>query len=131
MDKLYSKNALIIKAVSCFMLSPLYALIESLSIFYVLTHLIILVGSLYTIPFWLSASYLKKYRVRSIGRYVWLDFVACYFSAFLGALFTEVIYTIFTGDTSFAGIYTLIFAMLLLAISLIFWVVYFVLSRKK
>ncbi len=131
MNKLYSKNALIIKAASCFMLSPLYLLIESLSIFYMLAHLVILVGCLYTIPFWLSASYLKKFRVKSIKKYILFDFLACYVPAFLGTLCTEVVYTIVTADTSFAGIYTVIFSIIFLFISLLFWFLYVILSRKK
>ncbi len=135
MDKLYSKNALIIKAVACILLSPLYMLTSSLldiqnAFIYVMVS-IVPIGCLYTIPFWMSVAYLKKYRVSSIKKYILLDFLSCFITSFLGVLCSEIVLTVITADTSVAGLLTIIFAIIFLIISAIFWLIYLILARKK
>ncbi len=135
MDRLYSKNALIIKAATCVMLSPLCILVSSLidiqNPFVYIMVTLVPIGCLYTIPFWMSVSYLSKYRIKSIKKYILLDILSCFVSATLGVLCTEIVYTVIYADTSVAGMLTLIFAVIFLIISAIFWLMYLILSHKK
>ncbi len=117
------------------MLSPLCILVSSMldiqnPFMYVMTSLVP-IGCLYTIPFWMSVSYFKKYRISSIKKYILMDLISCYLAATVGVLFSEIVYTVITRDTSVAGILTVIFSIIFLNISAIFWLMYFVLSRNK
>jgi len=117
------------------LLSPLYMLTSSLldiqnAYIYVMVS-IVPIGCLYTIPFWMSAAYLKKYRVSSIKKYILLDFLSCFITAFLGVLCSEIVLTVVTADTSVAGLLTIIFAIIFLIISALFWLIYLILARKK
>ena len=73
MDKLYSKTALLAKAVGCFVLTPLFfAMISAIDSGVILLYFIILavpIGCVYTIPFWLTLSFIRKYRVDEIKKY--------------------------------------------------------------
>lgn len=135
MDKLYSKQILILKAVCCLLLAPLYALLSRLltiedGFVYILVS-IVPVMCVYCLPFWLSLSYIKKYRVSTIGIYVLWDAVVCLIPAFLGTLFYEIVFSIVNGRNVSDGFVTLIFTAIFCIISFIFWVLYFIFSYKK
>ncbi len=136
MERLYSKRALIIKAVFCILLSPLYVIISSLinieNVFIYVIISAIPTACLYTIPFWLSLHYIIEYRIAGkIGKYILLDLGVCFAPAVLGILFSEVIYTVANKSTDAAGIITVIFSAIFIITTLIFWLFYFVFSRKK
>lgn len=135
MDKLYSKQALMVKAVFCVMLAPLYTLIAQLvsvedGFLYIFLSTVP-VGCLFTIPFWFSLLYLKKYRVNRIGKYILLDFFICVLPAIFGILISEIFVSIIEGKTMADGIATAIFSTIFMLISLLFWLIYFIFSRKK
>ena len=135
MDKLYSKASLFVKAAVCFMLTPLffaitYALNSELLLFYFILSAIP-VGCLYTIPFWISVSFVRKYKVGNIKRYIFLDIISCYLPAVFGSLVTEVIDSVIRQSTEMAGLITVMFSIILLLITLIFWLMYLLYSRNK
>ena len=135
MDKLYSKPLLVIKAIYCICLCPLNVLISSYitveDAFIYLMLCAVPVGCLFTVPFWFSAVYLKKYIVTKIGKYVLLDALSCVVPAIFGVLFTEIVYTIISETTVMAGIVTAIFTVIFIIVALVFWLIYLILSRQK
>ena len=135
MDKLYSKQILILKAVCCFLLAPLSALLSFLisvedSFVYILLS-VVPIGCLYTVPFWLTLTYMKKYRVSEIGKYIIYDSIVSLIPAIFGALTFEIIFTVVNGKTAANGFVTLIFGLIFLIVSLIFWLMYWIFSYKK
>lgn len=135
MDKLYSKTALAVKAVYCALLAPLYLIISTLisvtdSFLYVLLT-VIPAGCLYTVPFWISVTYLHKYRVCGIKKYVLFDAVSCFLPAVLASLFVEIIYSVTVDMSAVSGIVTLIFTMVYFAVTILFWLVYLLLYKRK
>ena len=135
MDKLYSKQILILKAVCCFLLAPLSALLSFLisvddSFVYILLS-IVPIGCLYTIPFWATLSFVKKYRVARIGQYIVFDAVVCLIPAVFGALTFEIIFTVINGKTVSSGFVTLVFSFIFIIASAIFWLMYWIFSYKK
>lgn len=135
MDKLYSKRANFIKILFCLLLAPVYYLISSVisidDVFIYTFFSAIPVCCLYTIPFWLSVTHLKKYRVKKIGKYILYDFAFCFSPAIFGILFAEVISAIINGKTDADGIITAIFLIVFAIISVIFWLLYLLFSYKK
>ena len=131
--KLYSKRSLVIKAIFCLMLAPIYMLASSLvnidDAFIFTVVGIVPIGCLYTIPFWFTAVYLKKYRCDSLKKILLYDFISCVCPAFFGMLFSEIIYTIVNGTSFVDGIVTVIFAFVFLIITLVFWISYFICIR--
>lgn len=133
MDKLYSKTALAIKGVLCAFLSPLFFLLASVinienSYLYVIVALLP-IGCLYTIPFWLSLFHIKQYYTGKISNFVIYDSAYCLAPAFLGILFTEIVYTVLTQNSLSAGLITLIFTIIFVLISLLFWGLYYIFSK--
>ncbi|MBE6691778.1 MAG: hypothetical protein E7586_00395 [Ruminococcaceae bacterium] len=134
MDKLYSKAALITKAVFCVCLSPLYMLLSALLTiedgFLYLVFSIVPVVCLYTIPFWITLIFIKKYPVVKIGKYALFDCLCCFAPAVLGMVLADVAYTVAWGATNVSGIMTLIFVVIYLIITLVFVLLYFLFSYK-
>ncbi len=135
MDRLYSKSALIIKAAFCVILAPLYMLLSNLLYiedgFLFILVTVIPIGCLFTLPFWLTAFHLLKYRVKKIGRFILLDAAVCLAPALISTVFCELVYVLINGKTAADGILTIIFASIFFIISLIFWLLYFISSRIK
>lgn len=135
MDKLYSKIALIAKTISCFLLVPVFfVMVSTVNSGLLLMNFIIsavAVGCLYTIPFWMSFGVIKKYRVNKIKKYIVNDFLFCYVPAIFGSLVAEVVDSVIRNSTEMAGLITLIFIIILLSISAVFWLMYFLCSYKK
>lgn len=135
MDKLYSKIALTTKTISCLLLVPLFfALASAMNDDLLLVKFVIsavVVGCVYTIPFWMSLSVIKKYRVNKIKKYIVNDFLFCYVPAVLGSLITEVVDSIIRSSIEMAGFITLVFMIILLVISAVFWLLYFLYSYKE
>lgn len=135
MDKLYSKIALFIKAAFCLLVAPLCLILADYSAvgdgfsFVVLT--VLTVGCFYTIPFWTSVFYLKKFRVKGIRKFVLWDALVCLIPAVIGILSYDFAYTLINGTTVASGIVSLIFIVVFLLITLVFWLFYFVLSKIK
>ena len=134
-EKVYSKSAIIIKVIFSLMLAPMYVLFSSfMNIEDGFLHIILSVvpiACLYTLPYWVSLVYIKKYPSPSIGKYILFDSVSCLIPAFFGILITEIIITVINGKTLADGITTLIFTVIFAVISLIFWLLYFIFSKMK
>ena len=135
MDKLYSKRVIIYKAVLCALLAPLYALlsysIPSDNFFLYLAVTTVPIGCIYTLPFWTTLNWIRKYRVEKIGKYMLLDFLLCLIPATFSFLLFEIITAILNGTTAADGFVTVIFFIVFIIISLVFWLLYFVFSRNK
>ena len=116
MDRLYSKQILIIKAVFCFLLSPLYSIFSSLiytdNVFLYTVLSFMPIACIFTVPFWITLNYIKKYRVFKISKYVILDFVSVIAPSFMGVLISEVFYIVSNGRSNFDGIVTVMFSFI-------------------
>ena len=135
MDKLYSKQILIIKAVFCFLLSPLYSifsyLIEVENAFLYVVLSLMPIACVYTIPFWITLTFIKKYRVSKISKYAIIDLLSVTVPSFMGVLTSEVIYIISNGTSQLDGIVTLMLSAVFVLIALVFWLLYYVFSYKQ
>jgi hypothetical protein len=135
MDKLYSKQILIIKAVFCFLLSPLYSifsyLIEVENAFLYVVLSLMPIACVYTIPFWVTLTFIKKYRVSKISKYAIIDLLSVTVPSFMGVLTSEVIYIISNGTSQLDGIVTLMLSAVFVLIALVFWLLYYVFSYKQ
>ena len=134
-EKVYSKSAIIIKVIFSLMLAPMYVLFSSFmniedGFLYIILS-VVPIACLYTLPYWVSLVYIKKYPSPSIGKYILFDFVSCLIPAFFGILIAEIIITVINGKTLADGITTLIFTVIFAVISLIFWLLYFIFSKMK
>jgi hypothetical protein len=128
MDKLYSKKALAIKASCCALLGPFYAalnaLIEIEHMYFNLTVPVLIVACLYTIPFWVTLAYIKKYRVPGIKKAIKLDALCCLLPACAGMIITETVIVLSAGRGAADGFITLVFAAVFVIISAVFWLLY-------
>lgn len=127
MDKLYSKKALLLKATYCFCLPLLHQVLTAGAFGASVTWLFwsfVLIGSLYTVPFWLSLQYLKRYRVSGVVRYILFDLGCCFAPAFASALLYECVVHMFVEASSQNGLYTLLIFFILLSVSGVFWLLY-------
>ncbi len=135
MDKYYSKAALTVKAVFCVCLSLLYMLLSALlnieDGFLYLIASIFPVVCLYTVPYWVSLTYIKKYPVIKIGKYALLDALSCFVPAALSIVFIDIAYTVAYGVSNSSGMMSLIFIVIYLLITLVFSCLYFVFSYKS
>lgn len=135
MDKLYSKQILIIKAVFCFLLSPLYSIFSYLlnveNAFLYVVFSLMPIACIYTVPFWVSLSYIKKHRVYKIGKYIVYDLVSVTLPSFMGILFSEIFYIFSNGKGDFDGILTVMFSLIFIIISGVFWLLYYMFSYKN
>ena len=134
MDRLYSKQILIIKAVFCFLLSPLYSIFSSLiytdNVFLYIVLSFMPIACIFTVPFWITLNYIKKYRVFKISKYVILDFVSVIAPSFMGVLISEVFYIVSNGRSNFDGIVTVMFSFIFIIIAVVFWLLYYLFSHK-
>ena len=134
MDKFYSKAALITKAVLCVCLSPLYMLISALLTiqdgFLYLVCSIVPVVCLYTVPYWISLVYIKKYPVAKIGKYAIFDLIFCLIPAILSIVLSDVAYIIAYGNSDIYGIMSLIFIAIYFIVTAIFILLYLIFSYK-
>ena len=128
MDKLYSKKALIIKAVCCVLLGPLFVLINAVTeIEHMLLNLavpVLVISCLYTVPFWLTLTHIKKYRVDGIKAAIKLDALCCLLPAFAGVIITETVSVLIFGKGAADGFITLVFAAVFILITAVFWLLY-------
>lgn len=135
MDRLYSKQILIIKAVFCFLLSPLYSIFSSLiytdNVFLYIVLSFMPIACIFTVPFWITLNYIKKYRVFKISKYVILDFVSVIAPSFMGVLISEVFYIVSNGRSNFDGIVTVMFSFIFIIIAVVFWLLYYLFSHKN
>jgi hypothetical protein len=86
---------------------------------------------MFTLPFWLTLIYVKKYPTGSICKYVVLDAASNILPAFFAILLSEVIMAVTVEKTAVHGMITLIFLVLFLLVALLFWLLYFVFSKIK
>ena len=131
MDRLYSPKSLFSKAAFCFFLPWVHQLITSGSLSSSVLWLFastVLIGCLYTIPFWISLVAVHRQRVVKIGRYVLMDLLCCFAPAVVASLAFEI-YTLFTSASDLAGLYTLLISAIFLLISGIFWLLYLVTGK--
>lgn len=127
MDKLYSKKVLFLKATYCFCIPLVHQLLTAGEFGTSLTWLFwsfVLVGSLYTVPFWISLRYLNRYRVSRIGRYIILDLATCFVPAFVSALLYECIVHMFVQASAQNGLYSLLIFFIFLSVSGVFGLLY-------
>jgi hypothetical protein len=89
------------------------------------------IACMFTLPFWLTLVYVRKYPTGSIVKCVVLDATCNILPAFLAILLSEVIMAIAVEKTTAHGMITLIFLVLFLLIALLFWLLYFVFSKQK
>jgi len=134
MDKLYSKKALFIKSIGCLLLGPIYYVLALITgnddIFLDIVVSILPVGCLYTIPFWFTLSYIKKYRSTGVKRAILFDFLCCFIPAFGGMLICEYVSILINGKGVADGFITLVFGTIFISISLLFWLFYRIAHKK-
>ena len=126
MDKLYSNRALVTKACCCILLPFVHIVVVSaLSVDSLLSFLYsnILIGCLYTIPFWMTLIRLNRYGADRIRRYVILDFVSCYVPVIASSIIYETIAGLLD-PSPFTGVFTLLLIIILMLISGAFWFLY-------
>lgn len=134
MDKYYSKKAKIVKSVYCFLLIPICLLFDTaLNIDDNVVSImlpVVIAGCLYTVPFWLSAAYMKKYRVTGSKKYISADALCCLVPSFFGALVTDFVMALIE-KSDYSGITTIIFAVIFIIIFLVFSLAYALLCKNK
>ncbi len=135
MDKLYSKHSLIIKAVFCFLLSPLYSVFSYLinieNGFLYIVFSILPIACIFTVPFWLSLVYIKKHRVVMKRKYIVYDTVSVIIPSFFGVLASEIVQILSNGKTAADGIVTVMLSAIFVLIASAFWLAYYIFSYKK
>ncbi len=133
MEKLYSKKYLIAKASFCFVLPLAHQLFTSGSLVLSLEWLflsVVLMGCLYTIPFWMTVSFLYRHHVSGIGRYILLDLGTCFAPAVISSILYEA-YSLMAHPSVLTGMYTLLISIILLLISGIFWLLYKIVGKHN
>ncbi len=135
MDNLYSKRALLFKAAYCFCLPLLQILITSgklgESLVWIFSSFI-LVGCLYTIPFWFSLRSLRRFGISEIFRLrnlIAFDAGCCFAPPVCCALLYEIGIHLIVGPLKQDGLYTLMLLLILLPISGIFWFFYWIAGK--
>ena len=130
MEKLYSKQALLLKGVFCFLLPLAHQLFAPDQLLWIFVSFVA-VGCLYTIPFRLTLSKLSREGEKEVGKYVLLDLASCYAPAVTAALLYEAYVEMFVESAFQNGLYTLLLAIILLLISGIFWLLYKLAGRHN
>ena len=82
-----------------------------------------MIGCLYTIPFWMSLIQLNRYGACRIGRYVLLDFVFCYVPVIASSIVYETVSGLMD-PSPLTGVFTLLLMIILMLISGAFWFLY-------
>ena len=91
----------------------------------------LLVGCLYTLPFWCTLVCLRASKTRlKIRRFVALDALSCLLPPFASVLTYETVQAVRdVSASSLNGLYTLLLGGSLLLISCLFWALYFLAAR--
>lgn len=134
LEKLYGRRALLLKGAYCFFLPLLHVLVTSgpltESLLWLFLSTVIL-GCLYTVPFWFTAAALHKAKKRlRLRRYIALDAGTCLLPAFSSALVYETVLHLTENGSALDGLYTLLLFFILLPISGLFWLLYAATTRK-
>ncbi|MCH5183723.1 MAG: hypothetical protein J1E00_06070 [Oscillospiraceae bacterium] len=135
LEKLYGRRALLLKGAYCLFLPLLHvlatsgSLAESLSWLFLST---VLLGCLYTLPFWFTASAIRKAKKHlHLLRFIALDAGTCLLPAFVSALVYETVLHLTENGSSLDGLYTLLLFFILLPISGLFWLLYAAVNRTS
>ena len=134
LEKLYGRRALLLKGTYCFFLPLLHMLATSGSLSASLPWLLVstvLLGCLYTVPFWCTAYAIRKAETKPrLLRCIGPDAGACLLPAVASALVYEVILHLSGNGSPLDGLYTLLLFFILLPISGLFWLLYAAVNRK-
>ena len=134
LERLYGRRALLSKGTYCFFLPLLHMLVTSGSLSESLPWLLVstvLLGCLYTLPFWFTASAIRKAEKRQrLLRCIGLDAGVCLLPAFISALVYETVLHLSGNGSPLDGLYTLLLFFILLPISGLFWLLYAAANRK-
>ena len=134
MERLYGRRALLLKGVYCFFLPLLHVLVTSGPLSDFLPWLLVstvLLGCLYTVPFWCTASAIRKAeKSPRLLRCIGLDAGTCLLPAFIAALLYETVLSLTGNGSPLNGLYTLLLFFILLPISCLFWLLYAAVKRK-
>ena len=135
LEKLYGHRALLLKGTYCFFLPLLHVLLTSGSLSESLLWLFlstVLLGCLYTVPFWCTASAIHKAKKHlRLLRYIGLDAGTCLLPACASALVYETVIHLTENGSMLDGLYTLLLFFILLPISGLFWLLYLSTNRKN
>lgn len=135
LKRLYGRRALLLKGAYCFFLPLLHVLLTSGSLSDSLPWLFastVLLGCLYTIPFWCTVSAIRKAGKRlRLLRFIALDAGICLLPAFASALVYETVLHLTENGSPLDGLYTLLLFFILLPISGLFWLLYVAANRKN
>ena len=135
LGRLYGKRALLCKAAYCFFLPLLHVLFTSGSLAESLLWLFVstvLLGCLYTLPFWCTLSALRgEEGPPRLLRCVGLDAGSCLLPAFASSLVYETVVHLSGNGSALDGLYTLLLFFSLLMISGLFWFLYLLAVRKN
>ena len=134
-ERLYGRRALLVKGVYCFFLPLLHMLSTSGALSESLPWLLIstvLLGCLYTVPFWCTVYAIRKAEKRlHLLRCIGLDAGTCLLPAVASALVYEVVLHLSGNGSPLDGLYTLLLFFIFLPISGLFWLLYAAANRKK
>ena len=134
LKRLYGRRALLLKGTYCFFLPLLHVLVTSGPLSDSLPWLFastVLLGCLYTLPFWLTASAIRKAeKPLRLFRFFGLDAGTCLLPASVSALVYETVLHLSGSGSSLDGLYTLLLFFILLPVSGLFWLLYAAANRK-
>ncbi len=134
-NKLYCGRALIIKSVSAFLLpiavQVCAALIHGDDAFVLILALMIVSSLLYSVPFILTISCIRREGIRKIGGLAFKDLMSLMFPSIMSAIIIEVVDLIVNGTNPFAGIFVVLFGILYSLLSLSFWIAYFLNAKMS
>lgn len=135
LEQLYGRRALLLKGAYCFLLPLLHVLITSGPFSESLPWLLVstvLLGCLYTVPFWCTTAAIRKAKGRlRLVRFIGVDAGTCLLPAFSAALLYETVLHLTGNGSSLDGLYTLLLFFILLPISCLFWLLYATANRKN
>lgn len=134
LERLYGLRALLIKGAYCFFLPLLQVLFTSgvsdAPLWLFLSA--VLLGSLYTVPFWCTLYALKRIGKRPrLLRLIALDAGCCLLPAVVSALAYETVVHLSANSSPLDGLYTLLVFFILLLISGLFWLLYLLTVHKN
>lgn len=134
LERLYGRRALLLKGVCCFCLPLLHMLATAGSLSESLPWLFtstVLLGCLYTVPFWCTALAIRKGKTRlRLLRLIGLDAGTCLLPAIASALVYETVLHLTENGSPLDGLYTLLLFFVLLPISGLFWLLYAAANHK-
>ncbi|MBR5279015.1 MAG: hypothetical protein IKU23_07100 [Clostridia bacterium] len=135
MNVIYSKKALIIKAIYAVIVTTIY-LVVSFAIeignpFFYLVLCALPIACLYAVPFLINAAVLRKDNKKSIRKFILLDVITLLVPAVLGILLWDFIVSYTNNATNSAGFITAIFMIIFVVITLIFWCIYLIINKIK